>query len=103
MSVKSNTNAQMGVEYQFNNADKVLKNLETKMQNFDGKIHALFQNGSVGTVTISEANIRNNSQFIVDLWDWAKYKKGAFVTVKVEKIMRQLEREIEKCRIKREN
>lgn len=30
MSVKSNTNAQTGVEYQFNNADKVLKNLEKK-------------------------------------------------------------------------
>ena len=69
MSVKLNTNAQTGVEYQFNNADKVLKNLEKKTHNFDGKIQSLFQNGSVGTVTISDANIRNNSQFIVDLWD----------------------------------
>ena len=69
MKVKQNTNAQMGVEYQFNNADKVMKSLETKAQSFDGKIHSLFQNGSVGTVTISDVNIRNNSQFIVDLWN----------------------------------
>ena len=55
---------------QLNNAEKVLKSFETKSQGFKETKHLICPKGSFGDVKITDANIQNNSQFIVDLWDW---------------------------------
>lgn len=43
MKVKPNTNAQMGVEYQFNNADRVIKTLKPKHRVLMGKYIICFK------------------------------------------------------------
>lgn len=67
--MKQNINIPMEKEAYFNNADKVIKDLKEKAQSFDGKFFTMVQGNSFGGVSVSDSNIRNNSQFITDLWD----------------------------------
>lgn len=53
----------------FNNAKVIVDRLKSEGTDYEEKFLTMVQGNTFGGVDISESNIRNNSQFIVDLWD----------------------------------
>lgn len=64
---KQNTNRTLDADYQFNNAAAVVRNIEENTQHFVGSV--MVQGDAQGTVSITDANIQNNSCFIMELWN----------------------------------
>lgn len=52
-----------------NNANTVLERLQSKEKGFQERFLTMVQGNTFGGVDITDSNIRNNSQFIIDLWD----------------------------------
>lgn len=56
-------------DIELNNAKTVLENAKANKNNFDGKFLTIVQGNSFSGVNITDSNIKNNSRFIIDLWD----------------------------------
>lgn len=52
-----------------NNGNKVIRNLKTKSQSFNIKHFIMIQGTVCNSINISDKSIKNNSQFITDLWN----------------------------------
>lgn len=52
-----------------NNASIVLESLESQEKGFQERFLTMVQGNTFGGVDITDSNIKNNSRFIIDLWD----------------------------------
>lgn len=53
----------------FNNANALINKLKAQGTDYEESFLTMVQGNSFSDVEISEPNIHNNAQFIVDLWD----------------------------------
>lgn len=52
-----------------NNANIVLESLESQEKGLQEQFLTMVQGNTFGGVDITDSNIKNNSRFIIDLWD----------------------------------
>lgn len=53
----------------FNNAEEVLKSLQTPVEGEQELFLTMVQGNAYNNVVITDANIRGNSKFLLDIWD----------------------------------
>lgn len=67
--MKKNVETNIENQITLNNANTVISKFKSQGTDYEDSFLTMVQGNSFGGVDISESNIRNNSNFIVDLWD----------------------------------
>lgn len=67
--MKKNVETNIENQITLNNANTVIDKFKSQGTDYEDSFLTMVQGNSFGGVDISESNIRNNSNFIVGLWD----------------------------------